>query len=302
MRGVRWLTALAVFSVVGGGARAHFISWPGGAAFAAWRVRPIGVPVYGPFSPWGWGGASYTNVWISYTPPAAPAAVIIVRERPEEERPFDETKFYVIRPRRKAERPERRADGREEVPARNARPAEPAREAAQPPAPNPPAPEPRPAPVPAVDVPTPREPEQVVLGRRDFAAQDYGRAERRFRLAVAADPDAPAAHFLLAQALFALAKYREAVDEVGAGMRLRADWPRGDFRVRDLYGRAEEFEEQLRHLQDVQAQFPRDPVLLMLLGYQLWFDGRREKARDLFRRAVDDAPDRTAIERFLRAP
>jgi Flp pilus assembly protein TadD len=70
----------------------------------------------------------------------------------------------------------------------------------------------------------------------------------------------------------------------------------------ELYGAAVgEYAEHLERLRQTLRKHPDDPVLLFLLGYQLWFDGRKEEARPLFRRALPRAADRAAIERFLRA-
>jgi hypothetical protein len=41
--------------------------------------------------------------------------------------------------------------------------------------------------------------------------------------------------------------------------------------------------------------------LLFLSAYHLWFDGRKEEAGPLFRRAMRGAADPGVIERFLRA-
>src|SRR5207248_11183278 len=56
------------------------------------------------------------------------------------------------------------------------------------------------------------------LGRRAFAALEYGRAAQRFRQATQVAPAEPTAYFLLAQTLFALGKYDDAAEAVHAGM------------------------------------------------------------------------------------
>jgi tetratricopeptide (TPR) repeat protein len=179
------------------------------------------------------------------------------------------------------------------------------------PPPPPPAPEP-PLKVnaPAIPLPNPERPEDnpkdeyarlVKLGKEAFAAQQYGRAAKRFRGALAVD-DQAMAHFLLAQAEFALGKYFEAVDAIHAGLKLDPNWPASSFQPQTLYAPdGDEFTEQLQRLQNALSRHPDDPVLLFLYAYQLWFDGRRNEALPLFQRAAAVAPDKALINRFLQA-
>ena len=62
-----------------------------------------------------------------------------------------------------------------------------------------------------------------------------------------------------------------------------------------------EYPETIRALADALARHPDDPVLLFLVGYQLWFDGRRDEAGPYFRRALPGARDPDTIRPFLRA-
>jgi tetratricopeptide (TPR) repeat protein len=197
--------------------------------------------------------------------------------------------------------------------------------AAKPVPPEPPPEQPKPPdkPKPPEDVKPPRKPDQapelprpprpeaepraenarlVALGRAAFASLEYGRAAQRFRQATQEAPREPLAHFLLAQALVALGKYREAVDAIHAGMELRPDWPAAHFPPLELYGaNVADWPAHLRRLEDTLKRHPDDPVLLFLYGYELWFDGRREEAEGLFRRARPGAADPSVIDRFLRA-
>jgi tetratricopeptide (TPR) repeat protein len=150
----------------------------------------------------------------------------------------------------------------------------------------------------------PREAHALLVerGQESFQDLEYGRAVQRFRAAIRLLPGEAYPYFLLAQALVAQGKYHEAHDSILAGLRLRPDWPRAAHRPLELYGAAVgEYSEHLARLQDALRRHPGDPVLLFLLGYQLWFDGRKDEAGPLFRRALPRAADRDAIERFLRA-
>lgn len=164
-----------------------------------------------------------------------------------------------------------------------------------------PKPKSRPRP-PAPAAPLPRNEQLIEKGREAFAIMEYGRAAQRFRQSITAAPKEPLAHFLLGQALFALGKYDEAVEAINDGMALRPDWPASGFRPLALYGEnVAEYPAHLRRLEAALGRHPKDPDLLFLYAYQLWFDGRKEEARLLFQRALPGAAAPEVIDRFLRA-
>jgi hypothetical protein len=159
---------------------------------------------------------------------------------------------------------------------------------------------PRPAP-PEAD-PKAEAARQLKVGREAHAAREYGRAAQRFREAARQTPDDALPYLLLGQSLFAAGRYAEAVEAIRAGVTLRPDWPDARFAPRELYGdNAAEFNDHLRRLREALDMLPDDPVLLFLYAYQLWFDGRQEEARPLFRRARPGVPDPAVIDRFLAA-
>jgi hypothetical protein len=140
------------------------------------------------------------------------------------------------------------------------------------------------------------------LGRASFAELEYGRAALRFRQAIRVNPREPLSHFLLAQALLAQGKYHEAYEAIRTGLDLWPDWPTVRFRPLLLYGtHVAEYPEHLRRLEATLERNPDDALLQFLSGYQLWIDGRREEARDLFLRARPRLPDPGLVEPFLRA-
>ena len=298
-------------------------------SFSAYISNSYGVGVYAPYP---YGGFPISRLTIfSYVPGpvavpigvpvpfpvpvAVPVAVAAAAAGPADnaadmEPPvYNPTEMDCIMPRRKAPalakndgekglliQPRPRQD--DEVPAKPALPPAPERLAAPPPARiEPPVPNPA-----APDLPPDPTARQLLLGKEAFAAQQYGLAERRFFQATQTNPAEPLAHFLLAQADFALGKYQEAVEAIHAGLRLQPVWPLTPFRPAQLYqANAADFKEQLQQLEATLAAHPRDPVLLFLTGYQLWFDGRQEEARPYFERAAAGAADRTFIDRFLQA-
>ncbi len=117
--------------------------------------------------------------------------------------------------------------------------------------------------------------------------KEYARAEQRFQRAVEIDPKNPLGYFYLAQAQFALGKYREAVANIHAGLRLHPVWPASKFPVRELYGpNGDDFAEHMRQLKDALTRRPDDAALLFLYGYELWFAGQQQEARQYFQRAL----------------
>jgi hypothetical protein len=143
----------------------------------------------------------------------------------------------------------------------------------------------------------------VKLGLTAFSSREYGLAAHRFRQATLVEPKSAPAYIFLAQAQFALGKYRQAVDAIHAGMNLTKNWPKAPFQPRlDLYKGAEgDFVVHLKRLQDTLATSPNDPVYLFLTGYQLWFDGRQNDAVELFKQARPLTADRRFIDQFLAA-
>jgi hypothetical protein len=163
-------------------------------------------------------------------------------------------------------------------------------------------PPPLPGPPAAAAEPKTASAQLVQSGKEAGKARRYSRAERSFRRATEELPEDPRAHFLLAQARFALRKYAEAVAAIHAGMRLQPDWPNVRYRPRDLYGLdPDDFSGQLKRLADAFAKNADDPFLAFLYAYELWFDNRKDEARLILRRAKALAPDPSFSERFLQS-
>jgi hypothetical protein len=140
---------------------------------------------------------------------------------------------------------------------------------------------------------------QVDRGKIAFAFGEYGRALERFQRAIAVSPGNAEAYFLLAQAEFAMGKFREAVATIHAGLRRRPDAP-VDFHPRQLYTEnAADFPTQLDVLRQALERHPDDVALRFLYAYQLWCDGRRVEARPLFEAIRPRVMDPTAVDRFL---
>jgi len=146
--------------------------------------------------------------------------------------------------------------------------------------------------------------QQIDLGKQAFAdpLREIARAEQRFLRAIAADPKLALPHFYLAQAQFALGKYREAVASIHAGLRLDPTWPIGGFKARELYGpNGEAFIEHMQALEEALTRRPEDPVLLFLYAYQLWFDGKQPQAVRFFQRVLPLVAEPRFVQLFLQA-
>jgi hypothetical protein len=282
------------------GARRRF-----GAYFGGWS-SPYS---YAPRRSW-----RFDHGWLDFSWPLPTRVIVaqpIVIVNESSPPAIDDSRYDVFLPRRRlpadaGNQPPDQAPAAPAAPPRAAEPLPPPAKA-EPAATEKPKPAPLPAPAPAPPFVPPAEPEdhdppQIKLGKRAFAQQEYGRAERHFAQAIVTTPDARS-HFLLAQALFARGRYAEAAAEIQAGLRLRPDWPASRFRPRDLYGdHAADLAAQLVHLEDLMAENPRDPVLLFLYAYQLWFDGRVDDARLWFERAATVGSDRAIAGLFLQSP
>jgi hypothetical protein len=189
-------------------------------------------------------------------------------------------------------------------PVRQAPPAPPQNN--QPPAVNPPAannPPPKQAPLalPPDDFKPKADMQRLVrIGNDYFADGKYAQALSQYERAVSAAPLEPLAYFHEAQADLALAKYGQAVIAIQRGLRLHPHWHTADFQPRALYrDRDGEFQQHLANLAEVTGKNPNDESLLFLLGYELWFDGKRDEAVVLLRKAATLAVDPTVINRFL---
>lgn len=327
MKHAHSLTALVVLLFSQAGLEAQVLFSPAPGVGFDYRGRRLGVSGF--FSPYFgyYPGYATTSVTYIYTPPqsvvlpaaAAPPVVInnqpiiIVGAKADVE---DDGEFIRVMPKKRKAN-DQAAVREEALPGEAAgkfRPVDPKeREQARQPAaaepkpiPNVKAPPPPPVqpavPLRPADNPRDESARQVALGKEAFAAQEIGRAERRFARAALLAPNDPQPYFLMAQAQFALGKYQEAVDSIQAGLRLSRDWPNTLFRPRDLCGpNAADFDDHLQRLEETLARNPNDPALLFLDAYERWFSGQLDEARALFQRAAKVTPDKTFIELFLRA-
>jgi tetratricopeptide (TPR) repeat protein len=165
----------------------------------------------------------------------------------------------------------------------------------------------KPEPSPKPEVVVPNDPAgraafHTARAKAAFEAGELGRAEEQFAAAIAAKPDDPIPHFLLAQVRSARGDYHGAVWAIRNGLALAPDWPLSRFRITELYwGQGDRFAADLAELTRTLEARPDDPALLFLAGYHQWFLGERPAARKLFDRAVAKGNPDPAVDRFVKA-
>ena len=86
----------------------------------------------------------------------------------------------------------------------------------------------------------------------------------------------PLAHFLLAQALFAVGKYREAAGTTQQVLMLlpQEKWGQSISDYKKLYTNPKDYSDQLKSLAKAAADKPNDPALRFLLGFHYGYSGR----------------------------
>lgn len=277
---------------------------------AAAQFFPPATPVVGYSLRYGWGSYGWGYYWIATPPPP----VIVVRPVivPGPEAPRD-PEPEPVRQNNAVERAAAVARVNAAVEKGDLMvftPGKPVARAPVPPAQvqdRPPAAKPPVTPV-TLDPPRPpADPKELFqfrlgAGKVAFAAAEYGRARDQFRAAVAAQPDDPRGHMLLAQAHLARGEYAEAVDAIRAGMAAAPQWPALRFRLADLYeNRRDRLAEHLAALRRAAEARDATPTVRFLFAHQSWFAGDRPAAAERFRALRPAVKDAAEIDAFLRA-
>jgi hypothetical protein len=135
-----------------------------------------------------------------------------------------------------------------------------------------------------------------------FFLGDYPRAIHEWRHAVVDDPKNPKLLLFLSQALFASGRYDEAAGAAQAGLRLlpKDQWGSVIAGYRELYGRPEDYTNQLRSLETAIKDQPRSTALRFLAGYHYSFLGFRKQAVDQLSLVVKDSSRDEVARDLLR--
>jgi hypothetical protein len=144
----------------------------------------------------------------------------------------------------------------------------------------------------------------VGFGNASFAKQKYLAALERYKTATAIAPDVAESYFRQGAAHVALGQYASAARTFRRGLKVRSDWAAAPFRLDELYDDAPL--PKTHHLEDlaraVEAN-PLDAELMLVLGMELYLDGRIERARVFFARSAQlSGNEDQLLDAFLDEP
>jgi len=136
-------------------------------------------------------------------------------------------------------------------------------------------------------------------GRDLFRDGEYERAAIRFLGAADMDQGDAAARVYAGHALFALGRYKDAVDLLRRAFELQPELTYQPYDARSDYGRMRDFDDHLRTLQRHLTREPQDDYALILMGYVLYYTDGPTQARPYLERAAKIAPQDTLLVRLL---
>jgi serine/threonine-protein kinase len=115
-----------------------------------------------------------------------------------------------------------------------------------------------------------------------------------YRAAVAARPEASAAHHNLGRVLFNQKQYNEAIDSLQRAVSLDGGNAKAHCNLARALGRASRLEEALEHAQVAARLSPEEPVVYGILGLAFKGLGRYGEAAESFRRGMALSPEGSA--------
>jgi len=125
------------------------------------------------------------------------------------------------------------------------------------------------------DVAAAKAREFIDRGEAAFRAGKYDDAVYAFRHAVVDAPQNAVLLLQLSQALFATGKYEEAAGATQAAMRMlpKEEWGAIVSRYPEVYGKSQDYTQQLKSLEKALKHKPKDPALRFLAGYHYGYLG-----------------------------
>ncbi len=134
-----------------------------------------------------------------------------------------------------------------------------------------------------------------------FRTSNYEGATYAWRHAVVDDPQNPLLVLKLAQALFAMGKYEEAAGATQAAMRQlpKEQWSAIVSRYQELYGKPQDYTQQLKALEKAINKKPDDPALHFLAGYHYGYLSFYKQSIEQLEKAIQGEP-RDEIAKQLR--
>jgi len=139
----------------------------------------------------------------------------------------------------------------------------------------------------------------IEQGKTLFEKGDYLSAAEIFRQAILKDLNNPIAKFGYAHALFAIGNYPFAALAIRMGMKVLPDWPILGGDLRDLYGKPEDFTNQMKALEQYLAQRPDDPGALLVSGYVNYFTGDLDHAESSFEHLLELDSNDPVAQKFV---
>jgi len=129
-------------------------------------------------------------------------------------------------------------------------------------------------------------------GEANFKAGKYQAAARDFRHALVDDPTNAGVLMLLGQTAFAMGQYNEAAGATELAMKLLPDdkWGSVITNYTQLYGKPQDYTDQLRALEKARDQKPDDPAVRFLLGFHYYYLGHTKEALAELDKAIQLQP------------
>jgi tetratricopeptide (TPR) repeat protein len=141
----------------------------------------------------------------------------------------------------------------------------------------------------------------IGFGDAQFAKKKFGEANDRYRKAAQIAPQLADAWFRQGFALAALGRHDQAVAIIKRGLKIAPNWPKSDFRLKDIYG--DDALAKNAHLDALAAAAEanrNDANALFMIGVYLHFDGQAARAATFLERARELAGEDTEhIRLFL---
>lgn len=136
-------------------------------------------------------------------------------------------------------------------------------------------------------------------GEADFKAGKYSTAVRDWRHALVDDPQNGAVVMLLSQALLQTGQYDEAAGAAQAALHMlpQDKWGAVIGNYKELYGKIQDYTDQIKALEKARDAKPDDPALHFLLGYHFGFLGYPKHAVKELDKTIELAPkDEMAVK------
>jgi tetratricopeptide (TPR) repeat protein len=129
-------------------------------------------------------------------------------------------------------------------------------------------------------------------GENDFRTGDYKAAAYSWKHAVVDDPQNGVLTMMIAQALFATGEFADAAGATQVAMRLlpKDQWGVVVKNYRELYGKTQDYTNQLRVLEKAVKDKPDDPALRFLAGFHYAYLGYPKEAVDQLDKGLKLAP------------